>query len=81
MNESQLSMYYEQYLREIRCLSNSSINHYKDALRYISKFLIERGKIKESIFEVQNIEELETLKEYLYNDLKFMELNTRTSNV
>lgn len=72
-----LSEYYVRYLRDVRGISESSIKHYQDALKYISKYLVSAGKIDNSIYEVYDIGQLEVLREFLYNDSEFMELNAR----
>lgn len=72
-----LMTYYVKYLKEVRNVSNSTVDHYQQALQYISKFLVDRGKIKQSIYEIQNIDDLEILKEYVYLDPDFIELDTR----
>lgn len=77
MDGYQLLIYYEKYLKEIRQVSDTTVKHYKDALRYISRFLADRGKIEKSIFEIQDIKDLEVLREYLYSDLEFLDLNKR----
>lgn len=77
MNNYVLSIYYEKYLREVRKLSESSIGHYTQALRRISSMLVERKRIDESIYEVQDIWQLEILKEYLYKEPEFVKLNTK----
>ncbi len=55
MNNYVLPIYYEKYLREVRRVAESSIGHYTQALRKISSMLMEREKIEESIYEVQDI--------------------------
>lgn len=77
MDEYVLLTYYAEYLKKIRKVSDSTIKHYQQAMRYISKFLVEKGKIKQSIYEVQNLDELVIIKEYLYSDPEFIELDTR----
>ena len=72
-----LMTYYVKYLKKVRNVSNSTVEHYQQALQYISKFLVDRGKIKQSIYEIQNIDDLEILKEYVYLDPDFIELDTR----
>lgn len=75
MNNQVLLTYYIKYLKEIRKVSDSSVSHYTQALRKISSILVERGKIEESIYEIQDIGELEIIREYLFNDADFIELN------
>ena len=41
MNEFVLMTYYVKYLKEIRKVSDSSVKHYQDALRYTSKYLVQ----------------------------------------
>ena len=76
-NKYVLMTYYVKYLKEIRNVSNSTVEHYQQALKHISKFLVEKEKLKQSIYEVQNMDELEILKEYVYSDPDFIELDTR----
>jgi len=64
--------YYTRYLREIKKLKESSINHYMNAMNVISKFLKERGKVQTSIYEVTDLNELEILREYVFNDPDFI---------
>ena len=77
MDEYVLLTYYVEYLKKIRKVSDSTIKHYQQAMRYISKFLVEKEKIKQSIYEVQNLDELLIIKEYLYSNPEFIELDTR----
>ncbi len=77
MNDYQLKTYYIKYLKEIRKVSDSTVNHYQDALNYISKFLAKKGKIEQSLYEIQNYSDLEIIKEYLFNDVEFIALNSR----
>lgn len=55
MNKHVLLTYYEKYLRDIRGISDSSIDHYTQALRKISKMLVDREKVEETIYEIQDI--------------------------
>ena len=77
MNGHVLLTYYEKYLREIRGLSESSVGHYTQALRKISQMLVQREKIEETIYEIQDIGELEVIKTYLFNDPEFIDLNSK----
>lgn len=77
MNEFVLMTYYVKYLKEIRKVSDSSVRHYQDALRYISKYLVQKEKLKQSVYEVQDIGELEIIRTYLYSDADFMALDKR----
>lgn len=72
-----LMEYYIRYLRVVRKLSESSINHYTGALKYISKYLAEKNKIETSIYEISDIGELKIIREYLYNEPEFSSLDKR----
>ena len=78
MNQNYILMeYYIRYLRNVRKVSESSERHYTQALRTISKMLVEKGKICDSIYEVRDINELNVLKEYLYSEPDFISLDER----
>ena len=72
-----LKEYYIRYLVDVRRLSESSVNHYLGALKTISKYLVNRDILKESIYEITQIEELEETKEYLYAQPDFIEKDRR----
>lgn len=76
-SEYVLMEYFSRYLREIRGSSESTIKHYHDALRYISRYLIKVGKIESSIYEIKDIGQLEIIREFLFNNPEFIALNTR----
>jgi len=69
--------YFSKYLKDIRKVKDSSISHYFDALKYISNYLSSKGLIKNSIFEISEVSELDTIKEYLKQDVNFIDLNER----
>lgn len=77
MNEYVLMTYYRKYLKEIRKVSSSTVEHYQDALKYISKYLVQKGKLQQTVYEIQDIGELEILKTYLYADPDFIALDKR----
>jgi len=72
-----LQDYYGRYLKEIRGVSDSSVKHYFEALRYISKKLKEMGHLKQDVYEIADLEELERLRTILYADEDFIALNER----
>jgi 5-methylcytosine-specific restriction protein A len=72
-----LMTYYIKYLKEIRKVSDSTVNHYKDALKYISKYLVKKGMVSESVYEIQDIGELKIIRAYLYSDSDFIALDKR----
>lgn len=75
--EYMLMQYYIKYLKEVRKLSDSSVGHYTQALNRISKLLREKNLIKETIYELKDIGELEVIKNYVYSDQEFVALDTR----
>lgn len=77
MEDYQLQKYFERYLKEIRKNSDSTVKHYKNALNFISKFLIGRKMIKQTIYEIQDIDELESIREYLLQDTEFVDWDER----
>lgn len=72
-----LKEYYAKYLTDVRGLSKSSVNHYFDALNNISRCLKEKGLVKKDIYEIQNLVELERVRDVLYADVEFIKLNQR----
>ena len=72
-----LKEYYAQYLTEIRGLSKSSVKHYYDALNNISRRLKEKGLIQNDIYEIMDLEYLKKVRDVLYADPEFIELNER----
>lgn len=77
MHNQVLMTYYIKYLKDVRGLSDSSIGHYTQALRKISSYLVEKEKIRETIYEIQDIGELEIVRTYLYNSPEFVDLDKR----
>lgn len=76
-HEYMLMKYYIKYLKEVRGLSDSSVDHYTQALSKISKMLKEREMISDTIYELKDIGELSVVREYIYNDPDFVALDTR----
>ena len=76
-DEETLMTYYIKYLKEIRKVSDSTVKHYQDALRYISKYLVQKEKLQQTVYEIQDLGELEIIKTYLYNDPDFVALHKR----
>ena len=66
-----------RYLSDVRKVSATTINHYRGALNTISKFLVEHEKVEKTIYEIEDIGELEVIKTYLYNNPEFITLNTK----
>lgn len=62
--------------------SDTSVKHYLGALKTISEYLIQKGKLKKSLYEIRDIEELEETRVFLSGDEKFVAIDEkRTSNV
>lgn len=72
-----LQLYYENYLRTVRKVSDSTIRHYTGALSSISNRLRMNGKINDSIYEIENLIDLEIIRTYLLNDIEFIDLDSR----
>lgn len=72
-----LKEYYANYLREIRGTKESTIKHYYDALNNISRRLKTLRMIENDIYEIRDIEYLETVRNTLYADKDFVETDTR----
>lgn len=70
-NDYLLKEYYINYLRNVRHLSESSIKHYIGGLSTISKVLIAKEKIQKSIYEINNLQELIIVREFLKSDADF----------
>lgn len=77
MNGNALKEYYTRYLRDIRGTKESTVNHYLGALNTISKYLVAHNKIKESIYEITELGELEIVRSFLYNQPDFIEKDER----
>ena len=74
--ESTLKQYYSKFLLEARNVSNSTVKHYLSSLKTISNILKDRGKIENNIYEVTNLKDLTDLREELFKDRDFIELDT-----
>lgn len=74
-NRAVLKEYYAKYLKDVRKVKDSTVKHYFDALSYISRYLKEKNLLKRDIYEVMDLKELSALKEILYKDPVFINLN------
>lgn len=72
-----LQIYYSSYLKSVRNVSDSTIRHYLDALKYISKHLRNNSIIENDIFDITDIEKLIQIEQILNSDIDFMELDER----
>lgn len=76
-HDAVLKEYYARYLTDVRGLSQSSVRHYFDALNNISRRLKDKNLVKKDIYEIQDLEQLGHVREILYADAEFIELNER----
>lgn len=72
-----LKEYYSRFLLEIRGLSPSSVNHYIDALNNISRRLKAKELVIDNIYEITNLEYLAHVRDTLYADPDFIQMNER----
>lgn len=72
-----LKEYYIRYLQVVRGSKESTVNHYLGALKTISEYLVEKNKISESIYEIEDLGELEIVRTYLYSQPDFVEKDER----
>lgn len=75
--EYALKTYYAEYLKNVRGVTASSAAHYLQALRTISKFMVEKGDVQNSIYEIQDLQKLTEVKDKLFRDGDFEALNKR----
>lgn len=66
-----------QYLKKIRGNSSSTITHYLSALDVISSYLIQKQKIRITIYEITDLNNLQIIKEDLYQDPVFVDKDER----
>ena len=69
--------YYISYLLNVENLAKSSVKHYLEALTWISKYLVKKGLIEESLFEVLSVATLEQFKDILLSDEGFTSMDKR----
>ncbi|WP_289000917.1 HNH endonuclease [uncultured Megasphaera sp.] len=73
-----LKDYFINYLLKIRGISQSSANHYVGALQTtISRYLMEKKLVSQSIFEITDLDRLVQYEEILMHDADFLALNQR----
>lgn len=72
-----LKQYFIIYMKEIRKLKDKTVTNYLDAIRYISKYLVEKDVIHESLYEVTDYESLTAILGCLKNDSYFSALDKR----
>ncbi len=76
-----LKEYFSRYIMEVQNDSASTAKHYLEALKYVSKILVARGLIKESIYEVESVETLQNLNDILNKDPEYVKTNKDGHNM
>ncbi len=79
--ESQLRLYFQHYIEDVRKLKSSTALHYIDALNNISRRLKEAGFVEEDIYEIRDLDSLNKVKEFLLNDNDFVAMNKRGNSM
>lgn len=74
---SVLKEYYSRYLQAVRGLSVTSVKHYLDALNNISRRLASKQLVRSDIYEIMDLDYLTSVRDILYADIEFIELNER----
>lgn len=72
-----LKKYYKLYLFHVRGLKESTIRHYFNSIRTASRFLLEKNLIRRDIYEIGDLQFLYHLRDILYADPEFIELDRR----
>lgn len=67
-----LKEYYINYLRNVRKLSETSVKHYVGGLSTITKLLITKEKVQDSIYEINSLKDLLIIREFLRKDADFL---------
>lgn len=75
--KSVLKEYYRLYLLHVRGLKESTVRHYFNSLHTASRFLVEKKLISDDIYEVGDLQQLYQLREILYADPEFIDLDRR----
>lgn len=72
-----LEKYFQTYNRVIRQLSDSSVKHYCEAIKKISAILRQKNIIKDSLYEITDLDALENIMAVLDGLEEFKELDMR----
>jgi 5-methylcytosine-specific restriction protein A len=80
-NDSEIKKYYARYLISVRNNKIATVKHYFDALNNISRRLKEKNLVTTDIYEINDLNQLLQVREILYADKDFIELNTRGNNM
>ena len=69
----QLESYFRQYMLNVRKLSESSVNHYTQALRTVSRYLKNANLITDDVYSVDKLVDLKALRTALKAIPEFIE--------
>lgn len=75
--DATLKEYYKLYLLHVRGLKESTIRHYFNSIQTASRFLLEKNLIRHDIYEIGDLQCLYRLRDILYADPEFVELDRR----
>lgn len=76
-----LEQYFKKFLEE-KALKQSTIKHYAvDAMGWISNYLLKKGLLHNSIYEVADIIRLYKFRDILLADAEYIELNKNGNNM
>ena len=81
MGSNALEMFFQRYLSEKTSLKPSSIKHYAEALKWISRYLRDKQIVAENIYEISDMHYLRHIRTLLFEDETFIALNTRGNHM
>lgn len=76
-NANILKGYFSEYLRKVRGVKLTTVNHYLDALNNISRRLKDKKIVITDIYEIDSLNQLNNIREILYKDPEFIKINTK----
>ena len=74
---SNIKKYFQLYITDVLNLSSTSANNYLRSLKKLSEYMKLMGLVKESIYEIGSIEQLDSIWEMLKENSDFRSLNSR----
>lgn len=81
MSEYQFEDYFISYLKNLRHLKDSSIEHYRQALRTVSVYMKNLGLVEDSIYEINDLVSLTSKTGALLVNPDFVDLDKRGNNM
>lgn len=76
-----ISEYFKKYIVDINGRSVSTYKHYTQGLRTISRYMKDMGLVKETIYELGSIEQLDFAWAVLNKNQEFVDLNKRGNHM